>query len=81
MLGTCGGHGLIGDGDSAIGGKDLAFLLFPCVDGMGGGQVDAGMEFGHVVIQISLAYLGVGGEDVRDEGAEINCIETDDLSL
>jgi hypothetical protein len=35
MLGKCGDHGLVGDGDSSIGGKDLAFLLFPCVDGKG----------------------------------------------
>ncbi len=34
------------------------------------------MEVGHVVIQIRLAYLGVGGEDVHDKGAEINGIET-----
>jgi hypothetical protein len=76
MLGTCGDHGLVRDGDSGIGGKDLLFLLFPCVDGKGKTQVDARMEAGHVVIQIRLADLGVGGEDVHDEGAEINGVET-----
>ncbi len=41
-----------------------------------GAQVDAGMEVSHVVIQIRLADLGVGGEDVHDAGAEIDGIET-----
>ncbi len=76
MLGTCGDHGLVGVGESGIGCKDLAFLLFPCVDGKGEAQVDAGMEVGHVVIQIRLADLGVGGEDVNDKGAEIDGVET-----
>ncbi len=34
------------------------------------------MEVGHVVIQIRLADLGVGGEDVHDKGAEIDGIKT-----
>ncbi len=34
------------------------------------------MEVRHVVIQIRLAYLGIGGEDVHDKGADINDIET-----
>jgi hypothetical protein len=34
------------------------------------------MEVGHVVVQIRLANLGVGVEDVHDKGAEINGIET-----
>jgi hypothetical protein len=34
------------------------------------------MEVGHVVIQIRLADLGVGHEDVHDKGAEINSIAT-----
>jgi hypothetical protein len=76
MLGTCGDHGFVGDGDSGIGGKDLTFLLFPCINGKDEAQVDAGMEVGHVVVQIRLADLGVGVEDVHDEGAEIDGIET-----
>ncbi len=52
MLGTCDDHGFIGDGDTGIGGKDLTFLLFSCVDSKGEARVDAGMEVGHVVIQI-----------------------------
>ncbi len=56
----------VGDGDTGIGGKDLTFLLIPCVDGKGEAGVDAGMEVGHVVIQIRLADLGVGVEDVHD---------------
>ncbi len=75
MLDTCGDHGLVRDRDSGIG-KDLPFLLFPCVDGKGEAQVNAGMEVGYVVIQIRLADLGIGGEDVHDEGAEIDGIET-----
>ncbi len=76
MLGACGDHGLVGDGDSGISCKDLAFLLFPSVDGKGEARVDARMEVSHVVIQIRFADLGVGGEDVHDEGAEIDGIET-----
>ncbi len=76
MLGTCGDHSFVGDGDSGIGGKDLTFLLFPRVNGKGEAQVDAGMEVGHVVVQISLADLGVGVEDVHDKGAEIDGVET-----
>ncbi len=76
MFGTCGDHGFVGDGDSGIGGKDLAFFLFPCVDSKGGAQIDARMEVGHVVIQIRLADLGIGVEDVHDEGAEIDGVET-----
>ncbi len=33
------------------------------------------MEVGHVVIQIRLADLSVGGEDVHEEGAEMDGIE------
>ncbi len=76
MFGTGGEHGFVGDGDSGIGGKDLIFFLFSCVDGKGEARVDAGMEVSHVIIQIRLANLGVGVEDVHDEGAEIDGIET-----
>jgi hypothetical protein len=76
VLGTSGDHGFVGDGDSGIGGKYLAFLLFPCVDFKGEAQVDAGMEIGRVVIQIRLADLGVGVEYFHDKGAEIGSIET-----
>jgi hypothetical protein len=76
VLGACGDHGFAGDGNSGISCKDLAFLLLPSVDGKGEAQVDARIEVGHVVIQIRLADLGVGGEDVHDKGAEIDGIET-----
>jgi hypothetical protein len=76
VLGTCGDHAHVRDGDSDIGCEDLAFLLFPYVDGEGEAQVNAGMEVDHVVIEIRLADLGVGGEDVHDKGVEINGIET-----
>jgi hypothetical protein len=76
MLGACGDHGFVEDEDSGISCKDLAFLLFPSVYGKGEARVDAGTEVSHVVIQIRLADLGVDGEDVQDEGAEIDGIET-----
>jgi hypothetical protein len=76
VLGTCGDHGFVGDGDTGIGSKDLTFLLLPHVDGKGEARVDAGMEVGHVVIQIRLADLGIGFEDVHDKGAEIDSVET-----
>ncbi len=37
MLGTCGDHGFVGDGDSSIDSKYLTLLLLPHVDGEGGG--------------------------------------------
>jgi hypothetical protein len=66
VLGTCGDHGFVGDRDSGISGKDLTLLLLPRVDGEVEAGVNAGMEVGHVVIQIRLADLGVGVEDVHD---------------
>jgi hypothetical protein len=59
-------HGFVGDGDTSIGSKDLTFLLLPRVDSKGEARVDAGKEVGHVVIQIRLADLGIGVEDVHD---------------
>ncbi len=76
MLDTCGDHGIVRDGDSGIGGEDLTLLLLSCVDGEREAQVDAGMEVRHVVIQIRLADLGLGVEDVHDKGVEIDGIET-----
>ncbi len=78
MLGACacGDHGLVRDGDFCISCKDLAFLLFPSVDGEGKARIDARMEVSHVVIQIRLTDLGMGGEDVHDKGAEIDGVET-----
>jgi hypothetical protein len=58
MLGTCGDHGFVRDGDSGIGGKDLILLLLPCIDGKGEAGVNAGMEVSHVVIQIRLVDSG-----------------------
>ncbi len=66
VLGTCGDPGFVRDGDSGIGGKELTFLLLPCVDGKGEAGVNAGMEVSYVVIQIRLADLGIGVEDVHD---------------
>ncbi len=76
MLGTCGDHGFVGDGDTGIGNEDLTFFLLPLVDGEGEAGLDPRMEVGHVVIQIRLADLWVGVEDEHDEGAEIDGVET-----
>ncbi len=76
MVSACGDHGLVGDGDSGIVCVDLAFLLFPSVDGKGEAQIDAKMEVGHVVIQIRLADLSISGEDMHDKGAETDGVET-----
>ncbi len=66
VLGTCGDHAFVGDGDSGIGSEDLTLLLLPCVDGKGEARNNARMEVGHVVIQIRLADLSVGTEDVHE---------------
>jgi hypothetical protein len=76
MHGACGDHHFVGDGYSSIGGKDLTLLLFPHVDNKGEAQVNARLEIGHIVIQIRLADLSVGGEDVHDKGAKINGVES-----
>ncbi len=76
MLGACGDHCLVGDGYYGIGCNDLAFLLFPSVDSKGEACDNARMDVGHVVIQIRLADLGKGGDDVHEKGAEIDGIET-----
>ncbi len=75
MLGASGDYGLFGDRDSGIHCKDLALLLFPCVDVEGEAQVNSGIEVGHVVIQIRLADLGISSKDVHDKEA-INGVET-----
>jgi hypothetical protein len=38
VLGICGHHGFVRDGDTGILWEDLTFLLHPCEDGEGGGQ-------------------------------------------
>ena len=38
--------------------------------------VDADVELGHVVVQVRLADLGVCGQDVLDQHAEVNAIES-----
>jgi hypothetical protein len=60
---------------SAASGKDLTFLLFSHANGKGEARVDAGMQGGHVVVQIRLADLGIGVGDVHEEGVETNNVE------
>jgi hypothetical protein len=52
VLGTCGDHGFVRDGDSSIGGKNLTLLLLPCVEGKWEAGVNATMEVSYAVIQI-----------------------------
>ncbi len=66
MLGTCGDHGFIGDGDSGISCKDLTFLLFPCVDRNGR----------RLCCHPDQVGSGVDGEGVHDKGVEIDGVET-----
>jgi hypothetical protein len=42
----------------------------------GGGRVDAGVEFGHVVVQMGLTDLGVRCENVWDKRAEVNTVKS-----
>ena len=76
VLGSGGDHELVGDRDSCIGGEDLALLLFAHVDGPRETRVDADVELGHVVVQVRLADLGVYGQDVLDQRAEVDTIES-----
>ncbi len=76
MLGSGGDHELVGDWDSCVGGKDLALLLFARVDGQWEAGVDADVELGHVVLQVRLADLGIRGQDVLDQCAEVDVIES-----
>jgi hypothetical protein len=69
-------HRFVGDWDAGVGGKDLTFLLFACVDGQGETGVNARVKFRQVVIQIGLADLGICCQDVLDKRAEVDAIET-----
>ncbi len=53
-------------GEQRDGGEDLALLLFASVDGQGEAGVNDGVEFGHIVIQVGLADLGIRCENVLD---------------
>ncbi len=75
VLGSGGDHELVGDRDPCVGSEDLALLLFACVDGQWEAGVDADIELGHVVVQVGLADLGVRGQDVLDQRAEVNAVE------
>ncbi len=55
------------DGNTSVQGKRLAILLFVHVDGKGGGSVDTGVEFCHVVIDFRLGDSGIGGANVGDK--------------
>ncbi len=47
-------HRGFGNGNAGVLSKHLAFLLFACVNGKWEGRLDAGVELGHVVIDIRL---------------------------
>jgi len=76
VLGSGGDHELVRDRDSCVGGEDLALLLFTHVDGQWEAGVDADVELGHVVVQVGLADLGVRGQDVLDQRAEVDAVES-----
>jgi len=76
VLGSGGYHQFVGDRDSCVGGKDSALLLFVQVDGQWEARVDADVELGHVVVKVGLADLGVRGQDVLNQRAEVNAIES-----
>jgi hypothetical protein len=44
--------------------------------GQGEAKVNAGVEFGHVVVQVELADLGVCGENMLDKRAEVNTVKS-----
>ena len=56
--------------------KTLALLLLARVDGQWEAGVDADVELGHVVVQVGLADLGVRGQYVLDQRAEIDAVES-----
>jgi hypothetical protein len=74
VLGSGGYHQFVGDRDSRVGGEDLALLLFARVNGQWEAGVDADVELGHVVVQVGLADLGVCGQDVLDQRAEVDAV-------
>ena len=76
MFGAGGDHQFVGDRDARVGGEDLTLLLFVSVDGQGEAGVDAGVEFGHVVIQVGLTDLGVRCENVLDKRAEVDAVKS-----
>ena len=76
VLGPGGYHQFVGNWDSCVGGEDLALLLFARVDGQWEAGVDADVELGHVVVQVGLADLGVRGQDVLNQRAEVNAVES-----
>jgi hypothetical protein len=76
VLGSGGDHQFVGDWDSRIDGKDLALLLFACVNSQWEAGVDADVELGHVVVQVGLADLGVRCQDVLDQRVEVDAVES-----
>ena len=44
--------------------------------GQGEAKVNVGVEFGHVVVQVELADLGVCGENMLDKRAEVNTVKS-----
>ncbi len=50
--------------------------MFARVDGKWEGSFDAGVELGHVVVNVRLGDQCVGGSDVGDEISEGNRVET-----
>jgi hypothetical protein len=74
--GFCAGsyHHGFGNGNTSVLGERLAFLLFAHVNGKWEGRLDAGVELGHVVVDIRLGDQRVGSANVVDDVSEGDCI-------
>ena len=68
-------HCCFRDVNAVVQDEHLALLLFGRVYGDGEGSVDAGVEFGHVVVIFQLGDCCTCGVNVGDEVAEQDCIE------
>jgi hypothetical protein len=67
-------HRGFGNGNAGILGKRLEFLLFAQVNSKWEGRLDAGVELGHVVVNIRLGDQRVGSANVGDKVSEGDCI-------
>jgi len=76
VLGAGGDHQFVGDWNARVGCKDLTLLLFASVDGQGEAGVNAGVEFGNVVVKVGLADLGVRCENVLHKRAEVDAVKS-----
>jgi hypothetical protein len=67
-------HCGFGNGNAGVLGERLAFLLFARVNSKWEGRLNAGVELGHVVVNISLGDQCIGSANVGDEVSKGDCI-------